>query len=173
MFTVVFSAIYFFLPGYIANTFPVFGTAWKLPLGNPISQKIFGKNKTWRGVYMAYIGALLTLWLQRYFQLSGELEYLRIIDYTSINLWLFAALFGLGVMVGDVTKSFFKRKYGIKSGERWFPFDQIDILLALVIIYPFYSLDSARILLLIVVTPLMHSLTCMTGYWLGIKEKWY
>ena len=60
----VISALYFFLPAYLANMFP--SLAKNLPLLDyPIWEKKLGKNKTWRGVLIATLTGGLIFWLQK------------------------------------------------------------------------------------------------------------
>lgn len=170
----ILSALYFLLPAYVANMCPVFAGALHLPLGGPISTRLFGSHKTYRGLYAACVGALAVVWLQRHFQAQGVLEGWRLIDYSSENLFLLALLFGMGAAGGDLVKSFFKRRLGIKEGKPWFPFDQLDLVIgALVLVSPVYLLDIPRVLVLLILTPLLHFLTNVTGYFLGLKEVWW
>lgn len=168
-------AFYFTLPAYIGNTFPILiGQVLKLPGGRPINTKIFGAHKTWRGFYTAYLGALFTLITQFYFQSIPFFAEISLLDYQQINLFFYAFLFGVGAMTGDLIKSFFKRRIGIKSGDPWFPFDQLDLIIgALLFLAPFYLLPGKYILILVIITPLLHFLTNLTAYFLKIKKVWW
>ncbi|MDD5623493.1 MAG: CDP-archaeol synthase [Candidatus Peribacteraceae bacterium] len=174
MSALVLSALYFFLPAYIANMCPVFAGAMRLPGGTPISARLFGAHKTYRGIYSAYIGAVGMLWLQRLLQEQGIFESLRLLDYTLVNPWFFALFFGLGAAMGDLMKSFFKRRIRLPEGAPWFPLDQVDFVIgALLFLSPFILLDLPRILILLLLTPLLHFLTNVTGYLLGLKKVWW
>ena len=76
-----------------------------------------------------------------------------VVDAVAVReTWLGLGLrFGIGAMAGDAVKSFFKRRADVPSGERWFPFDQIDFVVgALVLIWPVADLswlDAVAILL--------------------------
>lgn len=174
MLETIITAVYFFLPAYIANTCPVFAMALKLPLGEPINKKFLGENKSWRGFYSGYLGALGILFLQEYWQEAGVLEQYRLLDYSEINLFLYAFLFGIGALTGDLVKSYFKRRLNKKPGSPWFPFDQLDLVAGgLIFVMPFYQLDWPYVLALVVVTPLLHFLTNLSGYLLGLKKVWW
>lgn len=174
MVDIIITAICFLLPAYVANMCPVFAGALKLPLGKPINDHLFGANKTWRGFYSGYLGALGVLFLQKYWQESGILENYRLLDYAEINLFFYAFLFGIGAITGDLIKSYFKRRLDIKPGSPWFPFDQLDLVVgALVFLVPFYQLGWPHILVLIIVTPLFHFLSNLAGYLLGLKKVWW
>lgn len=171
--TLVGSALYFLLPAYVANMFPVFADALHLPLEKPIHERLFGSHKTWRGILAALLGAYLTLLCQRYLESIGVFEMLRILPYTEIHLPLFAFLFGFGAMAGDLLKSALKRRIEKPPGDAWFPFDELDTLMALLFVFPFFPLDPARILILVIATPLLHVLTNFIGYAIGVKNVWW
>ena len=152
---------------------PIFG-ALKLPLGQPINVKWLGAHKTYRGFYAGYLGALGVLYLQQYFEATGGFHGYGLFDYGSVNIWFYAFLFGFGAIFGDAVKSFFKRLIGKKEGSVWFPFDQLDFVVMVVIFtYPFVPLDQQNILVLLILTPLLHFLTNVAAYLLGLKEVWW
>lgn len=170
----VFSALYFFLPGYVANMCPVIAGALALPGGRPISVRCLGEGKTWRGVYAAVFGAVLTVWTQRLLQESTMLESLRLVDYTSVSIVLLGVLLGSGAIGGDILKSFFKRQLGIARGRPWVPFDQLDFVIGgLVFVSPFAVLDWQGMLVLVFLTPLLHLATNVIGFSLGMKREWW
>jgi len=168
------ASLYFILPAYIGNMFPVVTGCARLPLGKPISEKYFGSHKTYRGFYSAFIGALLCLVMQYYFQKNGYFLEITILDYKSINLFLYAFLFGIGAMSGDLLKSFFKRKLGKEDGKCWFPFDQIDFILGTYLfLLPVYIIPIEMLGILVVITPVVHFSTNAIGYVLGLKKVWW
>ena len=112
----ILSCLYFFLPAYVANMAPVF--AKKLPfLGIPIHAKLFGKNKTWRGIIVAVLSGGLVFWIQKLLYNSGFVTF-SIIDYADFSL-LLGFLLGAGAILGDLVKSYYKRKAEIPPGESW------------------------------------------------------
>lgn len=174
MFEVFITSLYFFLPAYIANMCPIFAMALKMPLGKPINESLFGAHKSWRGFYAGYLGALGVLFLQEYWQTIGGFEQYRLLDYAKINLFLYAFLFGIGALTGDAVKSYFKRKFNKKPGSPWFPFDQLDFVIGgLLFVYPFFQLPAINIITLLLVSPLLHFLTNISGYLLGLKKVWW
>ena len=191
MINLILSSLYFILPAYIANTSPILLKG--LPFGRPINAKLFGENKTWRGFYTGYLGALITLFLQYYLQKSGLLPsggviahssiltatsengYLTpLLDYENINLFLYAFAFGLGALTGDLIKSFFKRRLKITSGQPWIPFDQLDFVAgALIFLAPLYLPSWPVILTILIFTPLLHFLSNSIAYHLKLKKVWW
>ncbi|MEK7126781.1 MAG: CDP-archaeol synthase [Patescibacteria group bacterium] len=174
--TLILSSLYFILPAYIANMCPVIFDKLHFPLGAPIDEKLFGSHKTWRGFYAGYIGALATLFLQSYFYktvIGAETTTLAspILNYGEINIFLYAMLFGIGALAGDLIKSFFKRKMGIAPGGSWFPFDQLDFVFgALIYLSPFFIPSWQNIVTIIIITPLLHFLANLTAYALKLKK---
>ncbi len=174
MVDLILNAFYFILPAYIANMMPVFGKNLRLPGGQAISTKLLGSHKTWRGFYLGYCGALLVLYLQSLGQNLEVFQKISLLEYQELNLWLYAFFFGIGALFGDACKSFFKRRLKIKSGQPWFPFDQLDFIFgALLFLWPFYQPGWQVIVTLIILTPLLHFLTNFTAYKLGLKEVWW
>lgn len=168
------ASLYFILPAYFGNMFPVITGKARLPLGNPISEKYFGAHKTYRGFYSAFLGALLCLTMQYYFQKNGYFLEINILDYQNVNLFLYAFLFGIGAMTGDLVKSFFKRKLGKEEGKSWFPFDQIDFILGTYLfLLPVYIIPIKMLGIIILVTPIVHFSTNTIGYILGLKKVWW
>ena len=167
----------FFLPAGIANSFPPVANkipvlnTWKTPLdfGNKFrGQRVFGKNKTWRGlVGGAFIGGLTS------FVLWGLTQYSEQVWLTSRIDWFFiGAVLGAGALVGDAVESFFKRQIGIKSGDSWLFFDQIDYVAgAILFSLPFVRFSLREYAFLIAVYFGLHFVVSYCGYLLGFKEK--
>ncbi len=155
--------------------FPVLFAKLSLPLGFPVSEKYFGNHKTWRGFYAGYLGALFILFFQAQVQNSYAIfQFHSILNYQEINIFFYAFLFGVGAMVGDSLKSFFKRKFDKKAGEFWFPFDQLDFVAgSLVFLSPFFLPDWKVILILFIVTPVLHLLVNVLAYLIGFKKVWW
>jgi CDP-2,3-bis-(O-geranylgeranyl)-sn-glycerol synthase len=165
----VISALYFFLPAYLANMFP--SLAKNLPfLRNPVWEKGLGKNKTWRGVLIATLTGGLIFWLQKLAYVKGFTD-LAIIDYSGFSL-LLGFLMGFGAISGDLVESYYKRKEGIIPGKPWIPFDQLDFVIgALVLSFFVYVPKASIILILLLVSPLLHILFNRIGYWLKLQNN--
>lgn len=101
-------------------------------------------------------------------------------------LWavaLFGAVLGLAALVGDAVKSYFKRRRGKDRGAPWVPFDQLDFVvfgLAAAFATSFLLADGwVRAALLddwwvlgtiVLLTPFLHFLVNVLGYWLKLKD---
>ncbi len=166
------AAFWFFLPAGIANAAPLFACRlpglkrWNTPIdfGKTYRGKpLFGANKTWRGLVFGTLIAALV----------GFIQY-RVITYsvesTSFILLSTAAL-GFGALAGDAIESFFKRQVGVKPGEKWFPFDQIDYIIGgLLAVVPFVSLSLSDILRVGILYFGLHLVFSYIGYLIGFKK---
>ncbi len=172
--TAIITALYFFLPAFAANMAPAIAAAFKLPAAEPLSEKQFGSHKTIRGLYAGYCAALLMLWIQLLIQRNGSFEAYRLLDYTTLNLVWYAFLFGIGALGGDLLKSYFKRRLGIAPGRPWPVFDQLDFVVGgLVFVYLAYPFPLYVAVILLIITPVLHLLTNVISYFLGLKEVWW
>jgi CDP-2,3-bis-(O-geranylgeranyl)-sn-glycerol synthase len=176
-------AIWIFLPAGIANASPVFAGRfkWLHPLLTPIDsgkrfrgRMLFGTHKTWAGLILAclsgtVIGALQ--WLA--YSLFGPWDFLREVSiYNSSTAIFFGFALGLGAIIGDLVRSFFKRQFGIQSGGTWFPFDQIDYVIGgLLFSRLFLSVTIAQYIVIFCIWFLLHPITNIIGWRLGIRER--
>lgn len=162
-------ALLFFLPAGISNMVPVFASKlpglrnWNTPLDGGRTwrgKRIFGKNKTWRGLISGTVAGTLVAMV-----VYGA--------FTSLNLEiiLVGAAMSAGALVGDAVESFFKRQRGIASGKAWFPFDQTDYIIGgLLFTLPFGILPLWLVVWTFVIYFGLHLLSSYVGYLLGLKN---
>lgn len=169
------SAIYallFFLPAGLSNMAPVFSSRipvlnrWRTPLDFGKSwngHRIFGPNKTWRGLVSGIVvGTLTGLLLYGPFFSEGN----------QITFLLICASMSAGALIGDAVESFFKRQRGIQSGEAWFPFDQTDYIIGgLVFTLPFGLLPLWIVVWIVVLYFGLHLLSSYIGFLLKLKDS--
>ena len=165
--SLILQSLYFFLPAYIANMAPVFARKWKF-LNKPISVKYFGKHKTWRGILVATAAGLVTFILQQQFYTPS----LWIIDYTDFPFY-FGAFMGLGAILGDLVKSYYKRKAEIKEGEPWHVFDQLDFVFGGIIgSFVVWVPPMRVVLVLLIASPILHVIVNYIGHKIGMRKRW-
>jgi CDP-2,3-bis-(O-geranylgeranyl)-sn-glycerol synthase len=175
-------ALWFFLPAGIANLVPVF--AAKIPglskLDAPIDggknfrgRRIFGAHKTWRGMIAGIIAGTLTLWLQQhlFIESSWIRSFASDIDYPNLPTLIVGPLFAIGALGGDAIESFFKRQRNIAPGKGWFPFDQTDYIIGgAIATMPFIQLSLLHYALLLVIWLVIHVISTVIGWMLGLKD---
>jgi len=156
----VYDAIWFILPLYIANMTPVFLKKLNF-LNYPVDfnktifgKRILGNHKTWRGlIFGALAGGIVSL-----LQSRGIIVGMMI---------------GLGGLVGDVFGSFIKRRMNISEGERLAIVDQVDFIIGSLIfcyIFGFWRLDTSQTIFLLIGTPILSYISSWLGYKLKLKE---
>ncbi len=161
-------SLYFFLPAFFANMAPEF-FKW-FPFNKPVHKKLFGKNKTWIGLIVAPITGLLVFSIQKILFTYDFFWRLSIIDYSDFSL-LFGVLLGGGAILGDLIKSFFKRRKKIKPGNSWKPWDQIDFAIGGLLFSWFMYVPKVEITVIILTASFfLHMFICRVGYHLGIKK---
>jgi CDP-2,3-bis-(O-geranylgeranyl)-sn-glycerol synthase len=176
MIELIIQTFWFLLPAGIANMSPVI-FKWVPLLNYPVdSNKKFrgkpmlGKNKTYRGLLVGTVMAILTVYIQG--KLYPQMIDFSIIDYSQINIILLGFLLGFGALAGDMVESFFKRQVNIKPGKSWVPFDQIDWIVGSIIFASMYiNVPLKFIITSIILFGVLHPLVNLTGYFLRIKKN--
>lgn len=175
-------ALWFFLPAGLANMSPVIANHipvyknWNTPMDFGLKfrgKRIFGDNKTWRGMVLGIVIATVTLGLQVWaFNNYGWAEDVAInINYFILPTFILGPLFAIGALGGDAIESFFKRQRGIKPGQSWFPFDQLDYIAGgLLASWFVIQLTLQEYLAVIVVWFCLHIITVYIGYVFGIRD---
>ena len=169
---------YLMLPAYFANMAPVMVKrvnflAYPVDFGREINKKpVFGRNKTFRGLFFGVLFAVIISYLQF---VGHNTEFLRSISFFGYDNWLmFGFLMGIGALIGDLIKSFFKRRAGIKPGNKFIPFDQSDFVIgALIFIMPVFALTWEIFLTSLVLSFVLDILVNHAAFYLKIRnEKW-
>ncbi len=165
-------AFLFFLPAGLSNMAPVLGNKipgikdWRpsMDFGKSYrGQRIFGDNKSWRGLISGGIVGALTSWL--------------VFPHTDLSLdsgnyILLGAALGVGALVGDAVESFFKRQAKVKPGSSWFPWDQLDYIIGGILFsLPFVVLSLSHYLFIFILYFGLHLLVSYVGYLLKFKDK--
>lgn len=169
-------ALLFFLPAGLANAAPPlinkipFVNRWKTPLDFGViirGHRLFGKNKTWRGLVGGMLVGGLCAWILYPYLGSVGAE-----NGKTVSHFIIGASLGFGALAGDAVESFFKRQLGIASGNSWLVFDQIDYVIgAILFSFPFVHLDIIDYLAVIVTYFCLHFIVSYIGFLLGFKDK--
>jgi CDP-2,3-bis-(O-geranylgeranyl)-sn-glycerol synthase len=174
-------ALWFFLPAGIANMIPIpvskisFLRRFIYPIDfyqTFRGKRIFGDHKTVRGLLFACIAAVLVSWIQVGLYKSGFGKDFIMMDYSSVNPFIFGVLSAIGALGGDAIKSFFKRQIGVEPGKAWFPFDQVDYIIGGIICTAIYvPLTLYHYILIFVLYFGLHLLSTFIGFHLKLKDS--
>lgn len=179
----VLRALYLFLPAYVANMAPVAAKRFNLlpSLARPIdggrvlgTQQLFGPHKTIRGFLVGLLAAIVTAAFQRLgARDEGLFESLSAPPHDAYSPILWGGALGGGALLGDLAKSFIKRRLGIPPGRRWFPWDQLDLIFgAIVLGRLLYPIPWDVMLIVLLATPLLGVLVNIGSTMVSIKEAW-
>ena len=162
--------------------------------------RILGDGKSWNGLLGgSFVSALLmltshTLWEERSFEnskpfvdpleLTNESDWFWLFN-DSLTAFILGFLLGLACLIGDSLGSFIKRRRGLKrEGDisskapilDTMPF-AISIFLFGFILFPGQILTQdvlvMPIIILLIITPIIHRLTNILGYRMGLKDVPY
>jgi len=166
----IFLCLWYLLPAALGNHTASCGNRLWLPailkngltkLAHPVDfgvhwhgREIFGKNKTWRGLLVGILVGILTAGIQAL--LYSKIDFFRInslVDFGNVNFILLGALMGGGALIGDLVKSFIKRRLDMPPGKPWFPWDQLDWITGAILFSSIVYIPSARV---VVVTVLLY-----------------
>ncbi len=112
----------YLVPLYVANAFPVvFHGKTPIDFGKKIgTNRILGDGKTWKGAIAGILAGTFA-------GIIISFIYPEAFNIIPHYIWL-SFFLSVGVILGDIIKSFFKRRLNFKRGEMWFPFDQLDFI---------------------------------------------
>jgi len=182
MIDLIILAIWLMLPAYIANpAAALLGGGKPIDLGKNFTdnKRILGDGKTIRGFVLGSLSGiiigLLQIWLA-----PSIAPYLA--GYVSGDMLMnvsYIAVFTMpvGSLLGDMVKSFFKRRLGFERGAMWPIADQLDFVAgAWVLTFLFDSawfmanFSLAIIIIVIIITPVLHVATNIIGFKIGKKN---
>ncbi len=168
----ILKATWLMLPAYIANpTAVVFGG------GTPIDfrknwkngRRILGDGKTFRGLIGGTVCGIVIGLIQQ----QAPLQF-------SLGVFTLSAIIALslGALLGDIVKSFFKRRLGLARGEKLPLADQLDFVagawILAYIVDPKWFTDNFSfgiMITVIIFTPILHRLTNIIGYHIKLKKE--
>lgn len=139
-----------------------------------INSRLLGAHKTWRGLVCGiFFGSILGLLiLYVFYYLRGELETVQpsMIKYQ----WQSSLVLATGALLGDLVKSFFKRRMDIVPGKPWIPFDQLDWLLGAFVAYSIYreSFVWSTLIALLVIGGVLHVFFNVLGRLFHLQKNW-
>jgi len=131
-------------------------------------RRVLGNSKSVEGFIAGVLGGLLT-----------GVAYAIIL---ANPYWVaYGAVSGFGAMAGDSINSFVKRRLGLRSGEPFIPLDQLSfILVAFALIKAThvdrlagYTVTLVDFSVIVYVVMVLHPLTNLIAYLIGLKDEPY
>ncbi|OEC87034.1 MULTISPECIES: CDP-2,3-bis-(O-geranylgeranyl)-sn-glycerol synthase [Methanobacterium] len=178
--------IYFMLPAYLANVSAlVFGGGKPLDFGRNFrdGRRIIGNGVTWKGTIIGtligtFIGILqgsVSAYYGNIFSLIPGITIIQGPIPTSILQGAIVGLFlGGGALIGDAVGSFIKRRIGIERGKAAPFLDQLDFVIgALIFASLIVFIPLNMIIIILIISIVLHLLTNMIAYLIGMKDVWY
>ena len=170
--------VWFLLPAGFANMSPILAKKlwprWDTPVDLNRTwrgREILGTHKTYRGLFVGSITGMAVFYLQQgFFREFIFIRDLSAFDYRAVSVF-FGAWMGLSGLLGDLIKSFIKRRLGISAGQSWIPFDQIDWIIGVLFgVSILFIPDTAFIIASLIIGVALHFLTKVVGYFLHLNE---
>lgn len=139
-------------------------------------RRLFGENKTYRGVVAVALGTGLGYALQ-----SARGGFVGTPLHATGTAVLCGLLMGAGAMLAELPNSFLKRQLGIAPGTQpsgargalFHVLDQVDLALgAWLVLAWFVPVTLATVLWSLVFLVLAHPLVSLAGFGLGMRTSW-
>ena len=170
-------ALWLMFPAYVANSSAVLlaGTV-PIDLGKNFSdgRRILGPGKTFRGL----IGGTMTGVTVGVIQQAVRVH--TLLGVPSFDPLFVVITLSLGALLGDIVKSFFKRRLGFERGASFPIADQYDFVVgALLFTYLFFpewltsNFAAPVFIAVIVLTAPIHLIVNYLGFRLGKKNVWW
>jgi len=169
------AACWIMLPAWVPNpTAALFGGGRSIDGGRILGDghRIFGDGKTWRGFGAGVLCGIGIGAVQLAAQSHPILALLP--AHTPVSV----IALSIGALLGDLIKSFFKRRLGKERGDPWPIVDQYDLVVGAFSVLLLADRDwmVANVTLpvlvaILVLTPLLHRGMNLIGYAAGIKDE--
>lgn len=169
------TACWIMLPAWVPNpTAALFGGGRPIDGGRALDDgyRVFGNGKTWRGFVVGVfcgiaVGAAKLV-------VQGQPLLAPLPAHTPLSVLALS----IGALLGDLVKSFFKRRLGKDRGAPWPIVDQYDLVVGAFIVLALVDWHwiAANVTLpvlafILVLTPLLHRGMNLVGYAAGIKDE--
>jgi len=175
MLELIINALWLMLPAYVPNSSAVlFAGETPVDFGKIFidGERILGPGKTFRGLIG---GTLSGIAIGLILQLVKDSTALGIPSFEPIYV---VVTLSFGAMLGDLAKSFVKRRLRVERGKPLPIADQLDFVFgAWVLTYIFFSdwfihnFTIPIMVIVIVLSPLLHITVNIIGYKLGKKKE--
>ena len=137
-------------------------------------RRLFGANKTWRGIVAVSLGCSLVVGVQAtWLHQVSALRAIELFDYGTINGWAFGALVGLVAELSELPNSLAKRQLDIAPGAQgkgilgmlFQVLDQVDLLLGFWLAHALVmTVTPEQVLVSLLVALMIHPMLTVIGY---------
>ena len=140
--------------------------------------RLFGDNKTWRGVVVAVIGSIATAAVQK--AIEAQTRAVALVDYRDLSAIWFGGAMAAGAMLGELPNSFVKRRMGIPPGGTsrgskavlFYVWDQTDLLTGAWPLLSVWMRPSTLVVLVSFALALtIHPLVALVGHAVGARRS--
>lgn len=188
--TLLLRAIYLILPLGVGALVHGIVLKWNLVpfLARPLDRgrswrgkRLFGDNKTYRGVVITALGTGLGVAILSALHRFSAVHPYEVLDYTTPVTWLVGAAMGGAGMLAELPNSFCKRRIGIEPGQPargvwtvlFYVADQIDLIVGLWFVLVWViGFDVPLFLATVGVVFFGHQLISVIGYGLGMRKTY-
>ncbi|HEU5235784.1 MAG TPA: CDP-archaeol synthase [Pyrinomonadaceae bacterium] len=158
---------------------------WLRSLASPIDggktlrgERLFGANKTYRGVIAVALGTAVGVGLQDLLHYFRGMRNLELLDHGSPAILGLGLAMGAAAMLSELPNSLLKRQLGIVPGAAgrgvvgvmFYVLDQVDMLLGAWVVVGFaVPITATRLLWSVLFLFIAHQLLTVVGYGLGMR----
>jgi len=178
---VVLHALYYIAPAYVANSSAlIFGGGTPIDFGRKHrdGKRIFGDGKTWRGFFSGVLFGTIIGYLWYYLSITQPLFSE---SFYGVNFFMPDPLIGLylgsGALIGDIVKSYFKRRMGVKRGGPFWGWDQLDFVIGALVfgfVFSKYTfVPGEEVLVIFIITPAIHLISNGVAFVIKRKDVWW
>ena len=170
-------ALWLMFPAYVANSSAVlFAGTLPIDLGKNFSdgRRILGPGKTFRGLIGGTMAGVTVGVIQQTVRVH------TLLGVPSFDPIFVVITLSFGALLGDIVKSFFKRRLGFEKGASFPIADQYDFVVgALLFTYIFFpewltlNFVAPVFITVIVLTAPIHLMVNYLGFRLGKKNVWW
>jgi hypothetical protein len=145
----------------------------------PISAKLFGKSKTWRGFIIMPLATLPSLYLSWALYKNLPLSW-QLLNFEQIPLWILGLTLGVAYALFELPNSYLKRRLKIPEGVQatgfWQPIffilDHYDSLSGIALVYYFLLAPPTGVMIgLLTLAPLIHIVTNLILYSKNLRKN--
>jgi CDP-2,3-bis-(O-geranylgeranyl)-sn-glycerol synthase len=170
------SAFWIMVPAYVPNPVAALcggGTPIDFDKNYSDGRRLLGDGKTYRGLACGVLAGIavgaLQIWLASTYGWTIIPQ-----EQTAASIVILA----FGALLGDMVKSFVKRRLGKNRGEAWPIADQYDLVagafILMLIFDPSWIISNLTLpvfIVILILTPILHRAVNIIGYLCGVKKE--